>query len=78
MSVIVTEPTGECFIAFDTYTLEGLADIIEPALENVRIHLGPNSLAAIRNGNTLTLTSGEVRALALEAAHAIIHRNDPK
>jgi hypothetical protein len=76
MSVIVTEPDGSSFIGFDTYTTQGLADIIEPALRNVRIHLGPNSLAAIRSGNILTLTSGEVRSLALEAAHAIIHRNN--
>jgi hypothetical protein len=80
ISLLVTVPGVDDMpaIAFDTYTVEGLADLIEPAVRNVRIQLGPNSLAAIRNGNTLTLTSGEVRALALEAAHAIIHRNDPK
>jgi len=76
MSAIAVEPSGETCIVFDTYDLEGLADLIEPALRNVKIRLGPNSLAAIRHGNTLTLTSGELRAMALEAAHAIIHRNE--
>lgn len=78
MSVVVRDEDGTSYIAFDTYTTEGLADLIEPALKNVRIALGPNSLTALRHGNTLTLTSGEVRSLALEAAHAIIHRNDPQ
>jgi hypothetical protein len=76
MSVVVRENDGTSYIAFDTYTTEGLADLIEPALKGVKIRLGPNSLTALRNGNELALTGGELRSLALEAAHAIIHRND--
>lgn len=55
-----------------TYNLRELADVIAPALKNVRIALGPNSLKALEHGNTLTLSGGEIDALALEAAHAII------
>lgn len=76
MSAVAEDPDGHSYIAFDTYNLEGLADLIEPALRGVKITLGPNSLTALRHGNVLALTSGEIRALALEAAHAIIHRND--
>jgi len=55
-----------------TYNTRELADVIAPALRGVRITLGPNSLAALKNGNILTLSGGEIDALALEAAHAII------
>ena len=78
MSVIVTEDDGTSFVAFDTYTTEGLADVIEPALRGVRIALGPNSLAALKHGNVLSLTTGELRSVALQAAHAVIHRNENK
>lgn len=73
-----TGDDGERVISFDTYTTEGLADLIEPALKAVKVTLGPNSLTALEHGAHLTLTSGEIRAMALEAAHAIIHRNDPQ
>jgi len=76
--VIEAEDNFPCMVGFDTYTLEGLADLIEPALKDVKITLGPNSLMALEHGNTLGLTGGELRALALEAAYAIIHRNDQK
>jgi hypothetical protein len=76
MTHITTEDDGSSHIKFDTYTVEGLADLIEPALKNVKVTFGPNSIALLEKGNTLRLSGGELRALALEAAHAIIHRKD--
>ena len=64
---------GDGHIVTLTYTVRELADLIAPALRNVRITLGPNSLAALANGNTLTLSGGEIDSLALEAAHTLIH-----
>lgn len=71
--VTFLRPGGEPgVIGSVTYNTRELADVIAPALRGVRITLGPNSLAALEHGNTLTLTGGEIDALALEAAHAII------
>jgi hypothetical protein len=78
LSVVLPHLDDVPSIGFETYTVEGLADLIEPALRGVRIEIGPNSLTAIEHGNVLTLTGGEIRSMALEAAHAIIHRNDPQ
>jgi hypothetical protein len=64
---------GDGHIVTLTYTVRELADVITPALRNVRIALGPNSLAALESGHTLTLSGGEIDSLALEAAHALIH-----
>lgn len=60
---------GDLWGAVDTsfvlYTVQELADLIEPALREVAIRLGPDALSA-----------GEYAELALAAAHAIIHRHD--
>ncbi|MFD7016080.1 hypothetical protein [Streptomyces sp. NPDC059928] len=50
--------------SFVLYTVQELADLIEPALREVAIRLGPDALSG-----------GEYADLARAAAHAIIHRN---
>lgn len=64
-------------VTFDRYTEEGLAAVIEPALRKVKIRLGRNALVMLENGEEVRLSGGEYAAMALEAASAIIHRNDP-
>lgn len=77
MSVVYTDPAdGNLSIGFDMYTIQQLADLIEPALRNVGVRLGPNALAMLQRGEPVRLAGGEYADLAREAAHAIIHRHD--
>lgn len=67
MSKIYTDYDGYPSIGFDSYTETELAELIEPALREVRL----------MSGRELELLGEEERlALARAAAHAIIHRND--
>jgi hypothetical protein len=76
MSVISQDTDGHPSIGFDEYTVQQLADLIEPALRAVAVRLGPNALAALGRGETVGLSGGEYADLARQAAHTIIHRND--
>ncbi|MGW4493806.1 hypothetical protein [Streptomyces sp. NPDC004376] len=71
-----TDIDGYPSIGYDSYTVEQLAELIEPALRRVGIRLGPNALALLERGQTVSPSGGEYANLAREAAHAIIHRND--
>lgn len=62
---------------FDTYTVQQLAELLEPALRRVTVRLGPNSRALLERGETVGLSGGEYADLAREAAHAIVHRTAP-
>lgn len=76
MSVVYDDTDGHKSIGFDLYTVQQLADLIEPALRRVAVRLGPNALAMLQRGETVALSGGEYADLAREAAHAIVHRND--
>lgn len=67
---------GMTSIGTDEYSLQELADLIEPALRQVSIRFGPNSQALIMRGEIVRLSGGETAELARLAAHAIIHRNN--
>lgn len=77
MSKVYTDAgDGYPSIGYDSYTVDQLTDLIEPALKGITVHLGPNSSAAARQGEPFRLSGGEVWAIARQAAHAIVHRND--
>ena len=76
MSVVFDDTDGHKSIGFDTYTVQQLAELLEPALRRVTVRLGPNSLAMLERGEPVGLSGGEYADLAREAAHAIVHRND--
>ncbi|MGA4900302.1 hypothetical protein ACPCAJ_21210 [Streptomyces griseoincarnatus] len=76
MSRVFTDTDGHPSIGFDTFTVQQLADLIEPALRRVAVRLGPNALAMLQRGETVGLSGGEYADLAREAAHAIVHRGD--
>jgi hypothetical protein len=63
-------------VASSVEALQDLADLIEPALREVRIRFGPNALAMLQRGEQVGLSFGEYASLARAAAHAIIHRHD--
>jgi hypothetical protein len=77
LSRVYTDPgDGHRFISFSRYTVADLAELIEPALREVGIRLGPNALAALGRGEEVRLTAGEYVTLALAAADAIVtHSN---
>lgn len=77
MSKVFTDTDGYPSIGYDSYTVDQLTDLIEPALKGITVHLGPNSSAAARRGEPFRLSGGEVWAIARQAAHAIVHRNNP-
>lgn len=78
MSKVYTDPEdGYPSIGFDSYTVDQLTDLIEPALKGLTVHLGPNSTAAVRRGEPFRLSGGEMWVVARQAAHAIVHRNNP-
>ncbi|MEV8523189.1 hypothetical protein AB0451_03375 [Streptomyces sp. NPDC052000] len=60
-----TADSGQFVIDLETYSTPQLADLIEPALREVAIRLGPDALSG-----------REYADLARAAAHAIIHRRD--
>lgn len=76
MSKIFKDTDGYPSIGFDAFTVQQLADLIEPALRRVALRLGPNALAMLQRGETVSLSGGEYADLAREAAHAIVHRHD--
>ncbi|MGA4896717.1 hypothetical protein ACPCAJ_01960 [Streptomyces griseoincarnatus] len=76
MSRVFTDTDGYPSIGFDTFTVQQLADLIEPALRRAAVRLGPNALAMLQRGETVGLSGGEYADLAREAAHAIVHRGD--
>jgi hypothetical protein len=76
MSKVYTDTDGYPSIGFDQYTVQQLADLIEPALRRVTVRLGPNALGMLERGEIVGLSGGEYADLAREAAHAIVHRND--
>lgn len=78
MSVVFDDTDGRKSIGFDSYTVPQLAELIEPALHTVKIRLGPNALGLLERGEEVRLTAGEYASMALAAADAIVHRNDPK
>jgi hypothetical protein len=77
MSKVFTDTDGYPSIGYDSYTVDQLTDLIEPALKGITVHLGPNSSAAARRGEPFRLSGGEMWAIARQAAHAIVHRNNP-
>lgn len=78
MSVVYDDTDGHKSIGFDTYTVPQLAELIEPALRTIKICIGPNARALLERGQEVRLSAGEYASLALAAADAIVHRNDPK
>lgn len=78
VSKICQDSEGYKSISFDQYTLQELADLIEPALRQVNIKFGPNSLALIMRGDPVRPSGGEVAELARMAAYAILHRNETR
>lgn len=76
MSKIFVADDGYPAIGYDSYTVQELADLIEPALRQVQINLGPNALTMLQRGETVGLSGGEYADLAREAAHAIVYRHD--
>jgi hypothetical protein len=76
MSRVFTDTDGQPSIGFDAFTVQQLADLIEPALRTVAVRLGPNAKAMLDRGETVALSGGEYADLAREAAHAIVHRNE--
>lgn len=76
MPVVYDDAGGLKSIGFDTYTVAGLAELIEPALHTIKIRLGPNARGMLERGEEVRLTAGEYASLALAAADAIVHRND--
>lgn len=76
MSVVYGDTDGHKSIGFELYTVQQLADLVEPALRRVTVQLGPNALAMLQRGEPVRLSGGEYADLAREAAHAIIRRND--
>lgn len=76
MSVVFRDTDGQNSIGYDSYTLDQLAELIEPALTRVNIQLGPNSAAKAARGEPFRFSGGEVWGIAREVAHLIIHRND--
>jgi hypothetical protein len=78
MSKVYTDPAdGLPSIGFDSYTVDQLTELIEPSLKDIRVHLGPNSTAAVRRGESFRFSGGEIWTIARQTAHAIVHRNDP-
>jgi hypothetical protein len=77
LSKIFKDTDGYPSIGYDEYTVQRLADLIEPALRNVQVRLGPNALAMLQRGETVSLSGGEYADLAREAAYSVVHRNDP-
>lgn len=77
LSKIFKDTDGYPSIGYDSYTVQQLAELIEPALRNVQVRLGPNALAMLQRGEAVGLSGGEYADLAREAAYAIVHRNDP-
>lgn len=67
-------PGEDPSIRFDRYTAQGLANLIEPALREVQIRLGPNAISLLQHGETVGLSGGEYAALAQAAAQSIIDR----
>lgn len=76
MSVVYRDTDGQNSIGYDSYTVDQLAELIEPALQRVRLRLGPNASAAVARGEAISLSGGEMWHVGREVAHAIIHRND--
>lgn len=76
MSVVFRDTDGQNSIGYDRYTIGELADLIEPALDGITMRLGPNSLAAVRRGESFRLSGGERWAIARQAASAVVRRND--
>ncbi|MET9222388.1 hypothetical protein ABZX65_26990 [Streptomyces sp. NPDC003300] len=58
-------------IVGDRLTVTELADLIEPALRQVRVHFGPNALAMLHRGEAVGLSGGEYADLARAAAEAV-------
>ena len=61
MSKIYTATDGYPSIGYDNYTVQELADLIEPALRRVAVRLGPNALAMLQRGETVGLVRWRVR-----------------
>jgi hypothetical protein len=76
MNKIYIAEDGYPSIGYDQYTVQQLADLIEPALHRIQIRFGPNALTLLQRGETVGLSGGEYADLAREAAYAIVHRND--
>lgn len=74
MSRVFTDTDGGRSIGFDRYTLQELADLVEPALRSVDIRLGPNARAMLQRGERVCLSGGEYADLARAAAQAIVDR----
>lgn len=77
MSVVYIDPEdGQPSIGFDRFTVAELAELIEPALREVGIRLGPIEVAMHQSGRELPLPAEQCARLALAAAAAIVtHSN---
>src|SRR5690606_12610428 len=64
LSKIFRDGDGYPSIGYDSYTVQELADLIEPALRKVQIRLGPNALAMLQRGETVGLSGGEYADLS--------------
>jgi len=80
MSRNVIAGDGQPALAFDTYTVEQLAeDFIEPVLRNLRVNVGPGGLAELNRGRSIRPFADEESGMAVARviARAIVGRNDP-
>ncbi|WP_439947212.1 hypothetical protein [Streptomyces sp. BBFR109] len=75
MSYAYTDFDGYVSVGFDTFTVQQLADLVEPALRRVAVRLGPHALAMLQRGEHVGLSGGEYADLARQAAHKIVHRH---
>jgi hypothetical protein len=79
ISRVYLDHDGQPSIGFDTFTVTDLAARIEAALRTVPIRLGPNALAMLQRGDTVSLSGGEYAAMALAAAVALAEdRSSPE
>lgn len=76
MSRVYTDTDGKKSIGFDVYTVQQLAELIEPALRAVHVRFGPNARKILDDGGEVGLSGGEYADLAREAASAIVNRGE--
>lgn len=65
---VVTAPDGYPSIVLQSIPVSQMADRIEQILRTIPVRLGPNALAILERGETVGLSSGEYRNMALAVA----------
>lgn len=65
---VVTAPDGYPSIVLQSVPVSEMADRIEQVLRTIPVRLGPNALAMLERGETVGLSGGEYRNMALAVA----------